>query len=221
MNTTQQSRVRRTPIQSLLAASIDPLSQTPTESNVSLTMRSRFSMFSIPPAKKSTLPCESNTCGQAKVSCSFTPSRPARVSKRSQLSSNKSCESRTRTTSPWSLWETSAIWRVNEKLPGRVCRLTPSHIFLNCLRAARMFANGPSQRVRTWRGHSAASLSRHQRSLGSTSTRHSTISSAKSDASTAKCKDTRPAVAPLHQTAPSSQWMSVITMPKRDAAPSA
>src|SRR4051812_36333784 len=61
------------------ATSIDSSSQTRTESNASSTMRSRCSMFSIPPVKKSTLPCESNTCGQAKGSCSFTPSRPGRV----------------------------------------------------------------------------------------------------------------------------------------------
>lgn len=103
-----------------------------------------------------------------------------------------------------------------------VTRQGMSHrLILKCQRAARLFANGPSQRVRTWQGHSAASLSRHQQSLGSTSTRHSTISCAKSDASTAKCKDTRPAAAPLHQTVPSSPWMSAITMPRRDAAPSA
>lgn len=77
-------------------------------------------MFSIPPVRRSTPRCGSSTCGLARDSCSFTPSHPDKVSRKLQRSSNKSCGSRTRTTSPWSSWATSAIWRASGRSAGEV-----------------------------------------------------------------------------------------------------
>lgn len=74
--------------------------QTHTASNASLTTKSRYSMSSIPPAKKNTLQCASNTCARARDSCSSTPSHRANRLRKSSHSSNRFYASRTRTTSP-------------------------------------------------------------------------------------------------------------------------
>lgn len=88
----------------------------------------------------------------------------------------------------------------------------------HCWRLVEKTRANRSQRVRHWQGHSAASSSRHRQNPGSMLIRPFTISSAKSDATTARCKDTRPAVALPTDLARLSLWMSAITTPKPDVA---
>lgn len=85
-------------------------------------------------------------------------------------------------------------------------------------RAVGKWVADKPQRVRPWQGHLAASLSRHLRSPGSMLIRHSTTSSAKFGAITAKCKGTRPAVVLPMDLAQSNPWMSATTMRRLDAA---
>lgn len=77
------------------------------------------------------------------------------------------------------------------------------------------------QRVRPWLGRLGASSSRRQQSHESMSTRHFTISSARSDGTTARCRVTQPAVVHPTGRARSSPWTSATMIQRLGAAQSA